>query len=53
MNNHPQALWGHSDYNPQKKEIIAHYSNQIIVVTRSNHSRIVFTTLIKIESYGS
>jgi hypothetical protein len=53
MNNHPPALGGHWYYNPPKNEITTQYSNQIIVATKSNHSQIVFTTLIKIESYGS
>jgi hypothetical protein len=53
MNNHPLALGGHWDYNQPKNEITIQYSNQIIVATKSNHSRIMFTTLNKIESCGS
>jgi hypothetical protein len=53
MNNYPPTLGGHWDYNPPKNEIIAQYSNQIIVAAKSNHAQFVLTTLIEIESYGS
>jgi hypothetical protein len=53
MNNYPPTLGGHWDYSPPKNEIIAQYSNQIIVAAKSNHAQFVLTTLIEIESYGS
>jgi hypothetical protein len=37
MDNYPPALGGHLDYNPPKNDItMQQYSNQIIVVTKSN-----------------
>jgi hypothetical protein len=35
MNNYPPTLGGHWDYSPPKNEIIAQYSNQIIVAAKS------------------